>query len=53
MGLLGFVLGKVVILGAAATVGFITGGPVGAGIAVSQASVAAHSVALAGALAPL
>lgn len=53
MGLLGFVVGKVIILGAAAAVGFVTGGPVGAGIAVSQASVAAHAVGLAGMAAPL
>ena len=53
MGLLGAILGKVIVLGVAGAVGFVTGGPVGAGIAVSQAAVAANTAGLVGAVAPL
>lgn len=53
MGALGFFLGRALAFGVAGAVGFITGGPVGAGIAMSNAAVAAHTASLAGMLAPL
>jgi hypothetical protein len=53
MGILGSFLGRVVTLGVAAAVGFIAGGPVGAGLAMSNAAVAAHTAGLVGLLAPL
>jgi len=53
MGAIGYIVGKTIILGTAGIGGFITGGPVGAGIAMSQAVTAAHAVGLAALLAPL
>ena len=53
MGFLGAVLGKAIVLGAAGTVGFIVGGPAGAGMAMAKATVAANAVGLAGVVAPL
>lgn len=53
MGLLGAVLGKVIVLGVAGACGFVVGGPVGAGMAMSHAAVAAHTAALVGMVAPL
>eukprot|EP00297_Palpitomonas_bilix_P025443 CAMPEP_0113884734 /NCGR_PEP_ID=MMETSP0780_2-20120614/10460_1 /TAXON_ID=652834 /ORGANISM="Palpitomonas bilix" /LENGTH=52 /DNA_ID=CAMNT_0000872463 /DNA_START=1 /DNA_END=155 /DNA_ORIENTATION=+ /assembly_acc=CAM_ASM_000599 len=52
MGAIGYIVGKTIILGTAGIGGFITGGPVGAGIAMSQAVTAAHAVGLAALLAP-
>jgi len=53
MAAVGAFLGKVLVLGVSGTVGFITGGPVGAGLAMSNAAVAAHTASLVGMLAPL
>ena len=53
MAILGSILGRALTLAVAGGVGFILGGPVGAGIAMSQATVAAHAAGLAGLLAPL
>lgn len=53
MGVLGSVLGRALTLAVAGGVGFILGGPVGAGVAMSQAAVAAHTAGLVGMLAPL
>jgi len=40
MALLGYIIGKTVIVTVAGISGFIVGGPVGAGIAISQVCVA-------------
>ena len=53
MGFLGAVLGKAIVLGASGVVGFIVGGPPGAGMAMAKAAVAANAVGLAGVVAPL
>ena len=53
MGFLGAVLGKAIVLGTSGVVGFIIGGPPGAGMAMAQASTAASAVGLAGVVAPL
>ena len=53
MGLLGAILGKIIVLGVAGAVGFLGGGPVGAGVAMSQAAVAANTAGLVGVVAPL
>jgi len=53
MALLGAFLGNAVVLLSSGAVGFILGGPVGAGIAMSQATVAANAAGLVGVLAPL
>ena len=53
MAALGAFLGKVIVMGVAGTVGFISGGPVGAGLAMSNAAVAAHTASLVGLVAPL
>ena len=53
MGFLGAVLGKAIVLGASGAVGFIIGGPAGAGMAMAKTATAATAVGLAGTLAPL
>jgi len=53
MGILGALLGKAIVLVVAGGVGFVLGGPIGAGIAVSQAAVAANTAGLVGMVAPL
>jgi hypothetical protein len=53
MALLGSVLGRLLTLAVVGGVGLILGGPVGAGIAMSEATVLAHTVGLAALLAPL
>lgn len=53
MGVVGSFLGKGLVMLTAGTVGFILGGPVGAGIAMSEAAVTSHVMSLVGLLAPL
>ena len=44
---------KAIVLGASGAVGFIMGGPAGAGMAMAQGYTASSAVALAGVVAPL
>ena len=53
MGFLGALLGKVIVLGIAGICGFVVGGPIGAGMAMSHAAVAANTAAVVGMVAPL
>ena len=53
MGVVGAAAAKGVVLGTACAVGWVSGGPVGCGIAMSKVSTAAGAAGLAGLLNPL